>query len=79
VSIQTNPQHSFTLERGDQFEHINRIWSVIGTALVWAGLWFLMEVCFAGLSVQYQLVSYALIVFLGITILYRVSKNGFLS
>ncbi len=58
-------------------KHECRVWSVIGTALVWIALWFLVDVCFQKLQEKYQIIAYVIVLGAGVKILYQISKKGY--
>lgn len=48
---------------------MREICDVIGTALIWIGLWFLIDVWFKRLSVKLQIFGYLFVLVLGIYLL----------
>lgn len=60
-------------------EHTYRVWNVVGTACVWVALWFLLEVCFKNMTEAKQIMAYVFVLIVGLMILHRVSKEGYLS
>jgi hypothetical protein len=66
----------FSSEKSD--EHNVRIWSIIGTVLVWASVWYLLELCLAHLPKRTQIMAHVIVLAVGVVILRRVSKEGFL-
>jgi hypothetical protein len=58
--------------------HTYRLWAIVGNACVWVALWLLLEVCFKSMSESVQILAYLAVLALGLKILHRVSKEGFL-
>lgn len=68
----------FSSDKSDD-EHNVKIWSIVGTVLVWASVWYLLELCLGHLSKKTQIILHVLLLSVGVMILRRVSKEGFLS
>jgi len=60
----------------DADQHEVKMWSIVGTVLVWASLWFLLELWLAHLTKRFQVLTHFALLAVGIFILHRVSKRG---
>lgn len=60
----------------DDFKHFFTICGIIGTALVWCSIWFLVEIAFKGMSKVYQIFGHLAILLIGLKLLHTVSHGG---
>ena len=60
-------------------EHAYRIWSIVGTAMVWIALWFLLDIALKQFGVKGQILAHFIVLVVGVIILNHISQKGLLT